>query len=175
MKKHARTLRLAGVIVFGVVAAGCGSVSSRVPVSPVRGQSDVQTGPDAARCEAVATAGGRTDRERHAAFAACMAASGYRVSVPVRIGIEHARVAVEPAAQRSAAQVQADLRACEAQVEDVSIKAGRPSAAVVVAGTIGGLSGGDLTQARAHGTSKRLGEDFATCLVSRGYNATPEP
>lgn len=160
---------VAWIGVAALVIAGCTSVSSRVPVSAVRGQSEVQIAQDTAQCQASVAASARTDRERDSAFAACMVARGYRASVPARVGTDHARLDVQASGGQSPAQVLNDLRACEG--EAARIGAGR---ADVVVGRIGGVFGGDQTQVRPHDPrSEALERSLAACLAGRGYTAGP--
>ncbi len=161
--------RVAWIGIAAIVIAGCASVSSRAPVSGVQGQSEAQTGQDTAQCQTSGAASARTTGERDSAFGACMIARGYRVSVPARVGANHARVDVLASGSPSAAEVLNDLRACEG--EAAGIGAGQ---ADVVTGRIGSVFGGDQTQVRPHDLrSEALEKSLAACLARRGYTAAP--
>jgi hypothetical protein len=171
MRRYTRPTIVAGVVLL--VASGCGSVASRVPFAAVQGQPDARATEDAAQCRALAAANARTEREQVVPFAACMVERGYRVSAPIRAGVDHARVAFDSTTPRPATLVEADLRECARQAEDSAARAGRPTTADVAAGVTGGVGAGGLTQVGPHGVSRQLGEDVAGCLTSRGYNAVP--
>ncbi len=158
--------RVGWIGIAAIVIAGCASASSRVPVLAVRGQSEAQAVHDSAQCQASA-ASARTDRESDRAFAACMVARGYRVSVPARVGVDHARLDVQAPGSPSSAQVLNDLRACESEPAGVGARR-----AEVVAGRIGSVFGGDQTQVRPHDLrSEALEKSLAACLARRGYTA----
>ncbi len=161
--------RVGRIGIAAIVIAGCASVSSRVPVSGVRGQSEAQTGQDTAQCQASGAASARTAGERDSAFGACMVARGYRVSVPARVGVDHARVDVLASGSPSSAEVLNDLRACEGKA--AGIGAGQ---ADVVTGRIGSVFGSDQTHVRPHDLrSEALERGLAACLAGRGYTAAP--
>jgi hypothetical protein len=127
---------------------------------------------DRTRCEAVAesavTAADRTD-----SFTACMVVSGYRVATPVRVGAEHALVDVSVRRDPPVAQVRADLETCGREVQERMVRYGHASSDQVVAGTIGGLFSSDLAHHRTHRTSTTLAGEYASCLLQRGYDASP--
>ena len=135
MRRYDRSVRLA-IIVLGIIATGCASAASRRSAVPVRNQSSAQQTQDVAECERFAADNSKTDTEWDRGFAACLIARGYRVSVPVRIGVEHARVGVQAVAQPSAEQVLSDLRLCETRIAEAS-RASRASSRDVVVGGIG--------------------------------------
>lgn len=160
---------ISSIGIAAIVIAGCASVSSRVPVSAVRGQSEAQIAQDTTQCQASAAASAGTDQERDGEFAACMVARGYRVSMPARIGTNHARVDVQASGAPSPAQVLNDLRACKGEAAGVGVRQ-----ADVVAGRIGSVFGGDQTQVRPHDArSEALERGLAACLARRGYTAAP--
>jgi hypothetical protein len=156
--------------IAAIVIAGCASVSSRVPAWAVRGQSEAQIAQDTTQCQASAAASARTDWERDSGFASCMAARGYRVSVPMRVGVDHARVDVQASGSPSSAEVLNDLRACLGEAAGVSARQ-----ADVVTGRIGSVFfWGDQTQVRPHDLrSEALERTLAMCLARRGYTAAP--
>ena len=161
----------AGVALGAVILAGCASVASQVTVRPARGQAEVVWDRDSAACERFAVDNRGADGERRAAFAACMVSRGYRVSVPLRVGADHGLVDVEALGQPAVAQVLQDLQTCAAGSE-----AARTAAGGVVAGRIGAIIGGDVTQVRPHGARVQAVETgVSTCLTARGYAAAPSP
>ncbi len=164
---------LAGAVLAGLIFTGCASLASRVPSVPARAQADAEQKRDRTECEALAVQDAEIDGALDWRFASCLIARGYRVSVPVRVGVDHARVDVQVAGQAAAALVWSDLRDCETQVAMPST-ARRPSARDVVVGSIGRVMGGDLTQVRPHDpSSSALAKNFSTCLSGRGYRAAP--
>ena len=162
--------RVVGIAVIGFAFAGCASSVSRMQPMPVRGQADLQRDRDVAQCSAFATKDRRDDGSQDTRFAACMVSRGYRVTLPVRVGLEHGRVDVEAPGESAVAQVENDLRACAGQVERVGQ---RTSSGEVVASRIGGLYRSNEPD-RAHtARSEALEREFSTCFTGRGYVSVP--
>ena len=158
---------LVSVIAAAGIVAGCAS-SSRVPTAAARSQTEIQQERDRNDCDASTAAATTTRRAGDVRFAACMAARGYQVTLPVTVGLEHGRIALTSAAQ-SEARIMDDVGACERLAERGS------SPGSVVAGSIGGVSGGNTTQTGPHGTATpALERAVAACLVERGYRATAQ-
>jgi hypothetical protein len=101
-------------------------------------------------------------------YAACLLAQGYRITLPFRAGVEHARLAVSSPAGRPPAVIATDLAACQDAASAV-----RPGAADVVAGKYGGLlHTGDPSQVRPHtADTPELADHLGSCLHQRGYDA----
>ena len=161
-----KILRLIVVFVAVGVAAGC-AASSRVPAVAARSQPQSLQGQDRRECDAAAAAA-TTRRVGSVRYAACMAARGYQVTLPVTVGVEHGRLALASGAH-SETQIVDDVGVCERSAEQRSLPAN------VVSGSIGAVVGGtDTTQVAPHGTATRAVErTVAACLVERGYRAAP--
>lgn len=160
------------IVVVALLASGCASVARTVPAAPLQGQSAVQQRDDEAWCEDVATTA-NSEGERQRRYAACMAARGYRVSLPVRVGVDHARVAVQLVEQRTLEQIAIDLRACEGEAARLA-DASRPQSRDVVTSRIGAVIVRDPLLGPHRLASEPLGTDFSGCLEARGYLAQPE-
>lgn len=159
-----------GIALIGVIVAGCASAGSPVRSAPVRGQAEAQRERDVAQCGAFAAEDGRGDREQDARFAACMVARGYRVRLPVRVGLEHGQVDVEARGEPPVAQVANDVRECAMRIE---ASGGRPSSSDVVASRIGGLFRTNDPDRTHTIRSEALEREFAACFAERGYVSTP--
>ncbi len=161
---------LMAVAVAGLAAAGCASVVGRVPVAPAQGQSENRMKDDAAAWQAAGAERGRTGREEERRFAACMIARSYQVSLPARVGVSHARFAVTASGHPTAGQTAMDVTACEKRLEGPGV----PSALEVVAGSIGGVAGGEQQRVSPHGEwTDAMRRQFSACMTDRGYVATP--
>ena len=162
--------RVVGIAVTGFVLAGCASSVSRMQPTPVRGQAELQRDRDVAQCGAFATKDRADDGGQDTRFAACMVSRGYRVTLPVRVGLEHGRVDIEARGEPVVAQVENDLGECVRQVERVGE---RTSSGEVVASRIGGLYRGNEPD-RAHtARSQALEREFSTCFNGHGYVSAP--
>ena len=157
------------VAVGSIILSGCASVASRMSVLPVGGQSEAVRDRDSGQCERFATDSGGTDGERRAAFAACMVARGYRVSLPLRVGVDHGLVDVEARGQQAVAQVLSDLQTCAGQGGQVAAWQGADSSGHYVL-----VLRRRSPQVRPHALRSRALEDgFSSCLATRGYAAAP--
>ena len=151
-----------------LLAGGCGSATSRVSIEASPPLPEGQVRVDSARCaEAAAAVKTEMNSIRDREYASCLLAQGYRVAIPFRAGVDHARLVLGSPAGRATAAVTADLAACEDEAS-----AGSVSRAEIVAGRIGGVQGTDSAQARPHtGDSGELANRLASCLRQRGYDA----
>jgi hypothetical protein len=99
-----------------------------------------------------------------------MIARGYQVSLPARVGVSHARFAVTASGHPTPEQTATDVTACEKGLEGPGV----PSALEVVAGSIGGVAGGEQQRVSPHGEwTKPMTRQFSACMTDRGYAATP--
>lgn len=151
-----------------LLAAGCATTRNEVSVEASAEQPQADIRRDEARCsDAPSVTTPTVQAVRNREYAACLLADGHRVSMPVRAGVEHARVSVATASGRPAPDVSADLAACEA-----TASAGRVGTTDVVAGQSGVLRQGDALQVRPHtADSVDLAKQFVACLRQRGYDA----
>ena len=164
-------LTVVGIAVIALASAGCASSVSRVQPISVRGQAELQRDRDIAQCGAFATKDRRDDGGQDARFAACMVSRGYRVTLPVRVGLDHGRVDVEARGEPPVTQVENDLRGCVEQVEGAGQ---RTSSGEVVASRTGGLYRSNNEPDRGHTTrSDALEREFSTCFTGRGYVSVP--
>jgi hypothetical protein len=160
-----RSIRLTAA---AIVAGGCVTdAPSRVLIEPVPERPAARTRADSVACaDASASVSAETARERE--YAACLLARGHRVTIPFRVGNEHARLTIATQGEaRAASAGAADLAGCQKTVQ-----ARRPGAADVVAGQRGGVRAGDPAQVRPHTLeSAELADELRSCLVERGYDA----
>lgn len=159
------------LMTLGLIAlatGGCSSAASRVSIETSPPRPDVQVRADSARCaEAAASVNTDVNSVRDREYASCLLAQGYRVAMPFRAAVDHARLVLGSPARRPAAVVSADLAACED-----SASAGRVGRAEIVAGQIGGVQVADSSRARPHsGDSGELASRLVSCLSQRGYDA----
>jgi hypothetical protein len=159
-----------GIALIGVIVAGCASAASRVRSEPVRGQAEAQRERDVAQCSAFAAEAARGDREQDGPFAACMVARGYRVGLPVRVGLEHGEVNVEARGEPAVAQVANDFRECASRIE---ASGRRPSSTDVVASHIGFVSRTNDPDWVHTIRSEALEREFSACFADRGYVSAP--
>jgi hypothetical protein len=140
-----------------------------VTIEPSPGRPEAQVRADGARCaEAASAVTTSLESVRTREYAACLLAQGYRITMPFRAGVEHARLTVSSPAGRLPAAIATDLASCQDAASAV-----HPSTADVVAGQYGGLfSMGDSSQVRPHTSeSPELMNHLASCLRQRGYDA----
>jgi hypothetical protein len=161
--------RVVGIALIALALTGCGSVSSRVQSIPVRGQAEAHQERDVVQCGAFAAEDGRDDRQRDASFAACMVARGYRVALPVRVGLEHGLVDLEARDGLPVTQAANDLRECAREVE---ARGRTESSGEVVAARIGGLYPSNQDVGHTF-KSEALERQFAACFTGRGYVSAP--
>lgn len=159
-----------GIALIAVTVPGCTSPSPRVRSVPVYGQAEARRERDVDQCDTFAAEDARGDRDQGTRFAACMVARGYRVALPVRVGLEHGQVDLETRDKPPVAQVVSDVRECASRIE-----AGGPraSSADVVGSRIGGVFRTNESE-RAHTMqSETLEREFSACFVDRGYVSAP--
>lgn len=153
------------LVLVGIVwlAGGCATSGTGVTVEPFPGRPEARVRADSERCAEAASAQPEAARTR--TYAACALAQGYRVTMPFRAGVEHARLTIGAPTGRPAAVIATDLAGCESAVSG-------SGAGDVVAGRYGGvLSSSDTTQVRPHSTdAPGLVNQLATCLGQRGYD-----
>ena len=156
------------VVLTMFIIGGCSTSGTRVTLEPSPGRSEASVRADSDRCAEMAsavTSAVQSIRDRE--YVACLVAQGYRVTVPFRAGLEHARLTLSSPTTRPATAVAADLAACQE-----AVSAGRVGAAEIVAGQIGGAHTGDSLQVRPHTSdSHELANQLLTCLNQRGYDA----
>ena len=147
---------------------GCSTAASRVTIEPWPGRPEAQARAADARCADAASAM-TTNRQsvRDREYAACLLAQGYRITMPFRAGVDHARLTISSPEGRPATTVATDLAACQD-----AAWAGRVGNPAVVAGRFGGLYTADSLQVRPHTSdSPELVNQLVSCLGQRGYDA----
>ncbi len=109
-----------GLVLAVAMLAGCASLGSSRPEVRPRGQSGADQQRDAAACDVFAREHGAPGEARDRAYAACMVARQYRVTLPVAIAGERGLVDVWATERPSETAALADVKACRAGADGLA-------------------------------------------------------